>query len=57
MADANDDEWLYGAEGDGEASKDHEMMQESSVHDDLKTKNGLAENDAHFDDHNLEVNK
>lgn len=52
MADANDDEWLYGAEGDGEGSREDEPMQEG---DDLKAKNGTTENDAFVDEDNLEV--
>jgi hypothetical protein len=52
MADANDDEWLYGAEGEGEGSKEDDATRESAVNE---AKNGTAENDA-FDDHNLEVN-
>lgn len=53
MADGNDDEWLYGAEGEGEVAKEEEMLQEGIVAEELQGKNGVTENDAF--DHNLEV--
>lgn len=53
MADANDDEWLYGAEGDADGDKEQEKIEESAGRPDLLAKNGTT---TEFDDHNLEVN-
>lgn len=57
MADPNDDEWLYGAEGDGEGSRGDEMDQGGAETEEIEAKNGTAEIDGFDDHHHLEVIK
>lgn len=54
MADANDDEWLYGARDEADASEVQEEKQPDEVEEVPAVKNGNFE--MSFDEHNFEVN-
>lgn len=54
MADPNDDEWLYGANEEGEEPEaDEEKLQEDVDEVVVPAKNGVVE--MSFDEHNFEV--
>lgn len=53
MADPNDDEWLYGANDEADASEVHEEKMSEVEEEVISAKNGNIE--MSFDEHNFEV--